>query len=130
MEHRRLGASGFFVPALSFGAATFGGRGEFFGQRRRRRARGLNILWLPNGGWTPAAGKFGGDKAGRDVVCGRMNASRPETGLECARAPPPSRACWDLPRRAHVSDALEAFRPSPGDPDPRTGLVALADRYS
>ena len=31
MEHRRLGASGFFVPALSFGTGTFGGKGEFFG---------------------------------------------------------------------------------------------------
>jgi aryl-alcohol dehydrogenase-like predicted oxidoreductase len=30
MEYRRLGASGFKVPALSFGAATFGGRGELF----------------------------------------------------------------------------------------------------
>ncbi|MHB8286690.1 MAG: aldo/keto reductase [Caulobacteraceae bacterium] len=30
MEYRRLGASGFKVPALSFGAATFGGKGEFF----------------------------------------------------------------------------------------------------
>jgi aryl-alcohol dehydrogenase-like predicted oxidoreductase len=32
MEHRRLGASGFSVPALSFGTATFGGKGEFFSQ--------------------------------------------------------------------------------------------------
>lgn len=30
MEHRRLGASGFTVPALSFGTGTFGGKGEFF----------------------------------------------------------------------------------------------------
>lgn len=30
MEFRRLGASGFNVPALSFGAGTFGGKGEFF----------------------------------------------------------------------------------------------------
>jgi len=30
MEYRRLGASGFTVPALSFGAGTFGGEGEFF----------------------------------------------------------------------------------------------------
>lgn len=30
MEHRRLGASGLRVPALSFGTATFGGAGEFF----------------------------------------------------------------------------------------------------
>lgn len=32
MEYRRLGASGFTVPSLSLGAATFGGEGEFFSQ--------------------------------------------------------------------------------------------------
>ncbi|MEV4442962.1 aldo/keto reductase [Streptomyces sp. NPDC049577] len=31
MEYRRLGSSGLMVPALSFGAGTFGGRGELFG---------------------------------------------------------------------------------------------------
>ncbi|MEP7043096.1 MAG: aldo/keto reductase [Dokdonella sp.] len=31
MEYRRLGASGFTVPVLSFGTGTFGGKGEFFG---------------------------------------------------------------------------------------------------
>jgi len=30
MEFRRLGASGFTVPALSFGTGTFAGRGDFF----------------------------------------------------------------------------------------------------
>ena len=30
MEFRRLGASGFSVPSLSFGTGTFGGKGEFF----------------------------------------------------------------------------------------------------
>jgi aryl-alcohol dehydrogenase-like predicted oxidoreductase len=30
MEFRRLGASGFMVPALSFGAGTFGGQGDLF----------------------------------------------------------------------------------------------------
>lgn len=30
MDYRRLGASGFMVPALSFGTATFGGKGELF----------------------------------------------------------------------------------------------------
>jgi aryl-alcohol dehydrogenase-like predicted oxidoreductase len=30
MEYRRLGASGFTVPALSFGCGTFGGKGDFF----------------------------------------------------------------------------------------------------
>jgi aryl-alcohol dehydrogenase-like predicted oxidoreductase len=32
MEYRRLGASGLKVPALAFGAGTFGGRGELFGE--------------------------------------------------------------------------------------------------
>lgn len=31
MEYRRLGASGLKVPALSFGAGTFGGQGPLFG---------------------------------------------------------------------------------------------------
>jgi len=30
MEFRRLGASGFHVPVLSFGTGTFGGKGDFF----------------------------------------------------------------------------------------------------
>ena len=30
MEHRYLGGSGFRVPFLSFGTATFGDKGEFF----------------------------------------------------------------------------------------------------
>jgi len=30
MEYRRLGASGFKVPVLSFGTGTFGGKGDFF----------------------------------------------------------------------------------------------------
>jgi aryl-alcohol dehydrogenase-like predicted oxidoreductase len=30
MEYRSLGHSGLKVPVLSFGTATFGGRGEFF----------------------------------------------------------------------------------------------------
>src|ERR1700722_3540521 len=30
MEYRRLGASGFSAPVLSFGCGTFGGKGEFF----------------------------------------------------------------------------------------------------
>lgn len=30
MEYRKLGRSGFKIPVLSFGTATFGGKGEFF----------------------------------------------------------------------------------------------------
>ena len=31
MDYRKLGHSGFMVPALTFGTGTFGGKGEFFG---------------------------------------------------------------------------------------------------
>ena len=31
MEYRRVGSSGLVVSELSFGAATFGGSGDFFG---------------------------------------------------------------------------------------------------
>lgn len=44
MEYRRLGNSGLLVPALSFGAGTFGGRGELFaawGDTDARQARRL-----------------------------------------------------------------------------------------
>ncbi|GAA3156353.1 hypothetical protein [Nonomuraea salmonea] len=45
MEYRRLG--GLEVPALSFGAGTFGGRGELFG------AWGdTDVAGGPGGWWT------------------------------------------------------------------------------
>ncbi|MGF6888966.1 aryl-alcohol dehydrogenase-like predicted oxidoreductase [Nocardia sp. GAS34] len=52
MEYRRLGASGLMVPALSFGAGTFGGRGELFGawgDTDARAARGLVDIALEAG---------------------------------------------------------------------------------
>ncbi|WP_435128046.1 aldo/keto reductase [Actinacidiphila sp. bgisy144] len=39
MEYRRLGSSGLHVPALSFGAGTFGGRGPLFGNWGTTEAR-------------------------------------------------------------------------------------------
>ncbi|MBF6211419.1 aldo/keto reductase [Nocardia puris] len=52
MEYRRLGASGLRVPALSFGAGTFGGRGELFsawGDTDAREARDLVDIALDAG---------------------------------------------------------------------------------
>ncbi|MFE2957101.1 aldo/keto reductase [Nocardia tengchongensis] len=52
MEYRRLGASGLLVPALSFGAGTFGGRGELFsawGDTDARQARRLVDISLDAG---------------------------------------------------------------------------------
>ncbi|GAB2819467.1 aldo/keto reductase [Actinoallomurus bryophytorum] len=52
MEYRRLGASGLMVPALSFGAGTFGGKGELFGawgSTDAREARRLVDICLDAG---------------------------------------------------------------------------------
>src|SRR5689334_1183512 len=52
MEYRRLGASGLMVPALSFGAGTFGGRGELFsawGDTDAEQARRLVDISLEAG---------------------------------------------------------------------------------
>ena len=52
MEYRRLGASGFSVPALSFGTGTFGGRGELFqawGSTDVKEARRLLDICLDAG---------------------------------------------------------------------------------
>lgn len=52
MEYRRLGASGLLVPALSFGAGTFGGRGELFsawGDTDAEQARRLVDISLAAG---------------------------------------------------------------------------------
>jgi aryl-alcohol dehydrogenase-like predicted oxidoreductase len=52
MEYRQLGASGLRVPVLSFGAATFGGKGEFFqawGATQGEEARRLVSICLDAG---------------------------------------------------------------------------------
>ncbi|KZM70733.1 aldo/keto reductase [Nocardia terpenica] len=52
MEYRRVGSSGLLVPALSFGAGTFGGRGELFsawGDTDARQARRLVDIALEAG---------------------------------------------------------------------------------
>jgi len=52
MEYRRLGASGFSVPALSFGTGTFGGKGELFsawGNTDVKEAKRLIDLCLDHG---------------------------------------------------------------------------------
>jgi aryl-alcohol dehydrogenase-like predicted oxidoreductase len=52
MEHRRLGASGFTVPVLSYGCGTFGGKGDFFkawGTTDEKGARSLIDICLEAG---------------------------------------------------------------------------------
>ena len=52
MEYRRLGASGFSVPALSFGTGTFGGKGDLFsawGNTDVKEAKRLIDICLDHG---------------------------------------------------------------------------------
>jgi aryl-alcohol dehydrogenase-like predicted oxidoreductase len=52
MEYRQLGKSGFRVPVLSFGTATFGGKGEFFeawGETEVKEASRMIDLCLDHG---------------------------------------------------------------------------------
>ncbi|PLU78233.1 aldo/keto reductase, partial [Sinorhizobium medicae] len=52
MEYRRLGSSGLKVPALSFGAGTFGGKGPLFsawGSTDTEEARRLIDICLEAG---------------------------------------------------------------------------------
>lgn len=52
MEYRQLGCSGLLVPALSFGAGTFGGKGEFFkawGSTDAQEAKELVDICLESG---------------------------------------------------------------------------------
>jgi aryl-alcohol dehydrogenase-like predicted oxidoreductase len=52
MEYRRLGASGFTVPVLSYGCGTFGGKGDFFkewGSTDEKGARRLVDICLEAG---------------------------------------------------------------------------------
>ncbi len=45
MEYRKLGGSGLSVPVLSFGTATFGGKGDFFLKRGEVR------MWMKRRKW-------------------------------------------------------------------------------
>ena len=44
MEYKRLGASGFKVPVLSFGTGTFGGKGDFFKEWGATDAKGAGKI--------------------------------------------------------------------------------------
>jgi len=52
MDQRRLGASGFKVPALSLGTGTFGGGNDFFKAWGSTDADGARRL--STSAWTPA----------------------------------------------------------------------------
>jgi hypothetical protein len=78
MEYRRLGASGLKVPALSFGAGTFGGAGPLFsawGQTDTQEARRLVDIstrhWLRIAQQRLGHESHEGRELGRGVPAGR-----------------------------------------------------------
>lgn len=83
MDYRRLGASGFTVPALSFGTGTFAGRGEFFqawGSTDVREARRLIDICLEAGlTMFDTADIYSG--GGAEEVLGQAIEGRPRDGL-------------------------------------------------
>lgn len=83
MDHRRLGASGFTVPALSFGTGTFGGKGEFFqawGSTGVQEARRLIDICLEAGlTMFDTADIYSGGAA--EEVLGEAIQGRPRDGL-------------------------------------------------
>ncbi len=83
MDYRRLGASGFTVPALSFGTGTFAGRGEFFqawGSTDVAEARRLIDICLDAGlTMFDTADIYSG--GGAEEVLGKAIEGRPRDGL-------------------------------------------------
>ena len=83
MEFRRLGASGFSVPALSFGTATFAGRGEFFqawGATEVSEARRLIAICLDAGlNMFDSADVY--SMGGAEEVLGQAIRDRPRDGI-------------------------------------------------
>src|ERR1700681_1316035 len=83
VEFRRLGASGFTVPVLSFGTGTFGGKGEFFqawGATDVNEARRLVDICLEAGvNMFDSADIYSGGAA--ESVLGAAIKDRPRNGV-------------------------------------------------
>lgn len=80
MEHRRLGESGLRVPVLSFGTATFGGRGEYeiWGDSGLSEARALVDTCLEAGvTMFDTANSYSGGRA-EEILAGALGDRREE----------------------------------------------------
>jgi aryl-alcohol dehydrogenase-like predicted oxidoreductase len=96
MDYRRLGASGLLVPALSFGAGTFSGRGELFGawgDTGARQARRLVDIAVEAGVTMFDTADVYSSGASEEVLGEAIRGG----GIDCCC--PPRRPCPPVPDR-------------------------------
>ncbi|MFD6158543.1 aldo/keto reductase [Nocardia sp. NPDC060256] len=112
MEYRRLGASGLHVPALSFGAGTFGGRGELFsawGDTDAEQARRLVDISLAAGVTMFDTADVYSDGASEEVLGAAIKGRRDQllisTKASLSTGPSPTQAGSG---RARLIGAVEA----------------------
>ncbi len=112
MEYRRLGASGLHVPALSFGAGTFGGRGELFGawgDTDVEQARRLVDISLEAGVSMFDTADVYSDGASEEVLGAAVKGRRDRVLLSTKATLPTGAGPWDAGSgRARLIGAVEA----------------------
>ncbi|MBF6473241.1 MULTISPECIES: aldo/keto reductase [Nocardia] len=112
MEYRRLGASGLLVPALSFGAGTFGGRGELFGawgDTDAEQARRLVDISLDAGVRMFDTADVYSDGASEEVLGAAVKGRRDRVLLSTKATLPGGAGPWDAGSgRARLIGAVEA----------------------
>ncbi|WP_280293817.1 aldo/keto reductase [Nocardia abscessus] len=112
MEYRRLGASGLHVPALSFGAGTFGGRGELFGawgDTDVEQARRLVDISLDAGVSMFDTADVYSDGASEEVLGAAVKGRRDRVLLSTKATLPTGAGPWDAGSgRARLIGAVEA----------------------
>ncbi|MGK8504578.1 aldo/keto reductase [Nocardia asiatica] len=112
MEYRRLGASGLLVPALSFGAGTFGGRGELFGawgDTDVEQARRLVDISLDTGVSMFDTADVYSDGASEEVLGAAVKGRRDRVLLSTKATLPTGPGPWDAGSgRVRLIGAVEA----------------------
>ncbi|MFI9510612.1 aldo/keto reductase [Nocardia sp. NPDC052566] len=112
MEYRRLGASGLLVPALSFGAGTFGGRGELFsawGDTDADQARRLVDISLEAGVSMFDTADVYSDGASEEVLGAAIKGRRDQVLLSTKAGLPTGPGAGELGAgRARLIGAVEA----------------------
>uniref|UniRef100_UPI0018EB25B5 aldo/keto reductase n=1 Tax=Glycomyces salinus TaxID=980294 RepID=UPI0018EB25B5 len=112
MEYRRLGASGLHVPALSFGAGTFGGRGPLFsawGDTDVDQARRMVDIALDAGLNMFDTADVYSDGASEEILGAALKGRRDRVLISTKAALPVGEGPGDAgASRAHLTGAVEA----------------------
>ncbi|MEU5873970.1 aldo/keto reductase [Glycomyces sp. NPDC047369] len=112
MEHRRLGRSGLHVPALSFGAGTFGGSGPLFGawgDTGAAQARRMVDIALDAGMAMFDTADVYSDGASEEVLGAALKGRRDKALISTKAGLPVSEGANEAgASRAHLTRAVEA----------------------